>query len=383
MTMPTYLELNPWHKRQATLLHYFTSIDYLMALLPLVNEWIAYTDQVLTERSPLDAVGLGQANWAPVNTTAHFSTHAFAAMVEFKEAIQRSAAARAYEEYRAVGEYQCARVLQEYAGMSGRDNGDFLWATPEQESHFKGLFRSIYAHAGNISRSVAPMRTRSDFTFWSMWQEHAKQFPRIPKFRVCADVVGESGRQPVRTGVYVPQDDPYGALQFAWTGGKYGALGDTYTLNGTGHRALHAVGRQGLWGDKAGLLRFASGPEHVDMGVSLDELISEPSLAPSAVARESFERKACMWYFVEMVNDEYEDHDGTYIGATEMTPQGHPRNVSSGQRVPESGWWFTPAAMGQSARYFEAGEIFPDLPGSTYGATFWQWSSNQSVPAPR
>lgn len=381
--MPTCLELSPWHKRQAALLYHFTSLDYLRALLPKIDEWISFTDRILTDRSTLDALGLAQANWAPVNTTAHFSTYAFAAMVEFKETVQHSIAARTYERYGSVGEHQCGRMLQEYAGLSGRENGDFLWATPEQEAEFKQRFNSIYDHASTVSVCAAHMRTLTDFTFWNFWQTHGAQIPRLPQFRVRADVVGESGKQPIRTGVYIPQDDPYGALQFAWTGGGDGQLGDVYSLNDVGNAALQAVGRTGLWEDEAGLLRFAGRSEYRDVIKSLTGPLTKPKLAPSAVARRSFAPRACKWYFVEMVNDEYEDHDGTYTGATEMTPQGHPRNVSGGQRVPESGWWFTPAAMGQSTRYFEAGDIFPDLPGSTYGATFWQWSSNQSAPAPR
>ena len=107
MTMPIYLELNPWHKRQATLLYHFTSMEYLKALVPMVEEWIAYTDRILTERSALDSLGLAQANWKPVHTTAHFSTYAFAAMVEMKETLQHAIAVRSYERYDDVGETQC------------------------------------------------------------------------------------------------------------------------------------------------------------------------------------------------------------------------------------------------------------------------------------
>lgn len=54
-------------------------------------------------------------------------------------------------------------------------------------------------------------------------------------------------------------------------------------------------------------------------------------------------------------------------------------SVKAGQRSPESGWWFTPAKE-SSRRYFKQGDLFPNVEGSAYGATFWQWSPDQSSP---
>lgn len=383
MTMPTYLELNPWHKRQATLLYHFTSMEYLKALLPMVEGWIAYTDGILTERSALDTVGLAQANWKPVHTTAHFSTYAFAAMVELKEAVQRSIAARTYERYSDVGEYQCSRMLQEYAGMTGRENGDFLWATPEQEAGFKQRFDAIYRHASQLTASTAPMRTSDDYLFWILWQDYRANFPKLPRFRVRTDVVGESGKFPPRTGVYVPQDEPYGALQFSWISGVDGKLGDAYVLSEIGYEALNAVGRQGLWGDETGLFHFATSTPYSGVIRSIfPGPLTRENFDAYNVAEEAFSSKPCKWYFVEMVNDEYEDHDGTYAGTGADTST-HRQNVPAGQPVPQSGWWSTPASREPGPRYLQQGEIFPDFPGSSYGATFWQWSPDQSRTPPR
>ncbi|MAT65275.1 MAG: hypothetical protein CMN57_06495 [Gammaproteobacteria bacterium] len=54
-------------------------------------------------------------------------------------------------------------------------------------------------------------------------------------------------------------------------------------------------------------------------------------------------------------------------------------NVPAGEPCPETGWWFTPAQP-NSRRYFKQGETMPDV-GGDYGATFWQWSSDQSAPS--
>jgi hypothetical protein len=49
-----------------------------------------------------------------------------------------------------------------------------------------------------------------------------------------------------------------------------------------------------------------------------------------------------------------------------------PPSVPGGSPCTKTGRWATPAQPG-SARNFEEGEIMPDFPGSSYGATFWQW----------
>jgi len=56
-------------------------------------------------------------------------------------------------------------------------------------------------------------------------------------------------------------------------------------------------------------------------------------------------------------------------------------NCPGGEACPKSGWWFTPAKVG-SRRYFEAGEAMPVIEGSDYGATFWQWDTDQTGPKP-
>ncbi len=53
-------------------------------------------------------------------------------------------------------------------------------------------------------------------------------------------------------------------------------------------------------------------------------------------------------------------------------------NVAANQPCPEAGWWFTPAQC-NSRRYFKQGEVMPSV-GGDYGATFWQWSPDQSAP---
>lgn len=56
-------------------------------------------------------------------------------------------------------------------------------------------------------------------------------------------------------------------------------------------------------------------------------------------------------------------------------PQDFQRRVASGELCPEDGYYFTPAQL-NSRRKFKRGETMPSL-NSQYGATIWQWDSDQ------
>lgn len=264
---PVNQHLNPWHRRQATLLYHFASLPYLQGLL--------------------DRVSL------------------FPALLEFRETVLRAIAARSQERYSQAGEHQCARMLAEY-GLSVRAIG-------EEEGPFKHDVDAVFDYARNISRVMRRPTTLDDFIFWVLWEKNKQQFKRIPRFLVHKDIQCISGQTPPRTGVYVPQDDPMAALQFGWTGG-HGELGDTYTLSDFGKLALERVGRAGLWIDESGLHALINEPRHRHLPNIYDIEREHAKLSPAAVSRQGFEGRPCKWYFVEMLDGEYEDHDGSYTG---------------------------------------------------------------------
>ncbi|MDD1968837.1 PoNi-like cognate immunity protein [Pseudomonas putida] len=55
-------------------------------------------------------------------------------------------------------------------------------------------------------------------------------------------------------------------------------------------------------------------------------------------------------------------------------------NIQAGQACLKTGWWFTPTRA-DSRRFFQKGATFPAIENSDYGATFWQWSPDQSGPS--
>ena len=191
------------------------------------------------------------------------------------------------------------------------------------------------------------------------------------------DVTAESSKVPPRTGVYVSSDEPNAALQFAWIGGHGRKLRLASTFNEIGLDALQQVGRKDLWFDQAKMLAFVQSQKYAPL-LAPEVMIDgkpNPCLAPSAVARSAFTDIPSNWYFVEIVNDEFEDiavvseDDSRAINTHE-----HLR-VEGGHACVRAGYWFTPAKAG-SRRYFKDGEIMPAF-GTDYGVTFWQWDENQ------
>ncbi len=362
--------LSTWQKKQAAMLYHYASLDYLKELQQLVNQAVdGVVDPLLDlakaqQRDPL----LIDSRWGTRDTSENWSNYAWPFLKDFQASIAKQIANRAFEKYSISRNNECMRGIHEFS---------MQWATPEEEERVEAVLRVISSHANKIDNTLDDYHNSrwSDFGFAYEYTAFSQQFPRIPKFRIRTDVQAESGKVPVRTGVYVSQDDPHAALQFAWIGGGGGALRPSKTFNEIGLDALHTVGRKDLWFNDQKMYVFAGQNKYKDL--LHKELIigSEPApqLAASAVAREAFTNRPCKWYFVEMLPGEFEDIDG------EDEPAAQPKHVAlrvqAGQSCPETGYYFTPARA-DSRRHFRQGEVMPDF-DSTYGLTIWQWDQFQ------
>jgi hypothetical protein len=60
-------------------------------------------------------------------------------------------------------------------------------------------------------------------------------------------------------------------------------------------------------------------------------------------------------------------------------PETRQQGIPAGETCPKSGWWSTPAKL-NSRRYFKQGDVMPNIDGSDYGNTLWQWNVNQDTP---
>lgn len=369
MSSPAAFELSPWHKRQAAILYHYTSLGYLKGLLPRVEELIARADALLDDRERFDP-HMRAIGWDTRDTAANWATWAYPALVEFKESLLKDIALRAVESYDITDANNASRMLREYS---------MNWAEPDQEEEFREFAeKEVFKYASPINAALLRPRTDDDYTYYVEWKRSSAKFSRLPCFRVRTDVEAETDGRVPRTGVYIPQDDPYGAAQFAWAGGRYGQLDDCMTFNDVGLEAVSTLGRQALWDDGDALLRFAEQPKYKGRFVTISGDPPKTSVeAVSAVAWESFTERPCKWYYVEMLPDRYETHDGTYVGGGEAVAAldtKHRLRLPAGAVCPYSGRWFTPAKS-DSLRTFKAGDVFPDIHDTDYGDVYWQWHS--------
>jgi hypothetical protein len=359
-------KLSLQQKRQATLLYHWMSLDYLKGLKTLIDALIkgVDVDLELATQQGRDVL-LTNHRWGVRDTAANWSTFVYSALEDFRKATIKDIALRATESYEFTGANQCSRMIEEHSS---------LWMTPDEEQRFKEQWEKVYRYAEKVDSAAGAggARNLDDFSMVMAWEESAALFPRLPRLQIRTDVVGVSGKRPPRTGVYVAQDDPHATLQFAWTGNDDGVLGQACTFNDVGLRALAAVGRDALWVDRSKMAAFASDAFQrggltdrcgFDVG---DE--KDPRWAGTIVSMQSFMKRPSNWYFVEMINGEFDEEDSVRntndVAAT-------PLRCVAGQPCPREGWWFTPSKV-DSRRFFHQGNVMPSFT-TDYGATIWQW----------
>lgn len=356
------------------MLYYWMSLDYLKGLKGMIDKLMAGTDVLLDLAQSQGRDGLiADERWGVRDTSANWSTYGHSALADFRKSTIKLIAWRANEMYCGTGAYQCAYLLDETSSR---------WMTQDEEDIFKKQAEAVFSYAFRIDEvaGAGGQRTLGDSCMIAHWQDYRGHFPRLPRFRVRTDVVGETGKLPPRTGVYVPQDDPHGTMQFAWTGNGDGILGKVQTYNEAGLAAVKAMGRNAIWQDEQKMMAYvieALKQKRLQPANGFDwKDVDDLDAAWLVLSPQVFTNCPCKWYFVEMIDGEYDDTNEDDDTAAE--PLRRP-NVAAGTPCPETGWWFTPAQSG-SRRYFKAGETMPSL-GGDYGLTFWQWSPDQSVPS--
>lgn len=369
---PKY-ELSLWQKRQATLLYHWMSLDYLRGLKDLIDALIKGADVnlELAKRQGRDAL-LTSERWGVRDTAANWSTFVFPALEDFRRSTIKDIAMRSTESFEFTGANDCGHMIGEFSS---------LWMTEEEEQQFKEQWEQVYRYAAFIDYAAGAGGARThldDYTMHLHWVKYSSLFPRLPRLRVRTDVAGETGKRPMRTGVFIAQDDPHATPQFAWTGNDDGILGQAQAFNDVGLRMLSAVGRDSLWLDSQRTAAFVRAEAlrnpSIDMGpFSLSDVQADPSCAGNAMAFAAFATRACKWYYVERVEGEFDDEAESSPGDSAAAPTR--LRCEAGQPCPREGYWFTPARP-NSRRAFRQGEVMPDAGGS-YGATIWQWDEVQ------
>lgn len=206
--------------------------------------------------------------------------------------------------------------------LTGMSDFSMNWALPEEEEKFLALSGEAIGLGAKLTTAVN--HTFTDLRMASSWSLYKDRFPNVPKFRVRSDIEGETYERPLRIGVYVPQDDPYGTLQFAWTGNPGGALNMCETLSELALEYVSIVGRDKLWIAPTDSFRKPDRGEPTDQYFD-DWCRAQKHLSfhDSVSSRNprAFTKRPCKWYFVERVPDEFEDdlqiaqHTDDNIGA--------------------------------------------------------------------
>ncbi len=362
--------LTQWQKRQATLLYYFASLDYLKNVKTKIDTLIAFSTATLDKASEEDRdADLRSARWGERDTSQNWGNNAWAILADFQRGLAEDIANRSVEVFDVTGRNHCARALAEFS---------MEWTTPEEQARFDQLFDEACDLAFNIDQTMnrlGPQGKWTDYSLTMAWEEHSSVLSQLPKLRVRNDVFAETGTVPVRTGVYVCADDPNASLQFAWTGGGRGTLLESNTMNTLGLAALAGVGRSELWVNGNAMAAFvkANLGDPMLRSDSFFEDSQTEDQAPSLVARQAFTSRPCRWFFVEMIHGERDDGNDE-VEKSASRPSTTLR-FEAGFQCPVPGFYFTPAKP-DSRRYFKIGEIFPDE-RSVYGATIWQLDDRQ------
>jgi hypothetical protein len=263
---------------------------------------------------------------------------------------------------------ECARMLDEYSSR---------WMTEEEEKAFKDHAQAVFDFASRIDY-VVKHRGNVATLHWR-WRESPLASSRLPKFVVrtdlevkAGDAKPDGGQPPPRTGIYVSQTDPNATLQFAWTGDEWGGLDESPTLNALGLRAVAALGRDTMWDSSPAVTRFTtqawrnaelSDTQGMDPGGFRGD-----EQAVAFLSANCIEAKPQSWYFVELVEGEFDDE---HVGSEQASGGTAKRlRCEGGQPCPQAGYWATPA-QANSRRAFKAGELMPEFKAATWGATIW------------
>ncbi|WP_343729595.1 hypothetical protein [Duganella sp.] len=362
-------QLTTTQKEQVSLLYHFASLEYLKGLQQRLHALLASIDPTLdlAKLQNRDEL-LADPRWGTRNTADNWGNNGWPFLADFELSIATDIAKRAFESYSVTGANQCVRGLAELS---------LDWMTPEEEDDFQARLEQISVYAGNIDSTMYQHEASGrwdDFTLTVTLQEMPEVLQSAPALRLRPDVIGNTGQTPVRTGVYLPLDDPHGTPQFCWTGPPAGKLLECNTFNDLGLAALAALGRRQLWRDTRAMQAFAQShakDPRLAQDPFLADSLPEPELTPSLVGRHAFTTRPCSWIYVEQLHGQPMDWQDSSETAT---PTGGPR-VDAGAPCPQAGYYFTPAKS-DSRRHFVVGETMPEV-GGQYGYTIWQWDSNQ------
>jgi hypothetical protein len=188
---PATFELSLYQRRQATLLHHWTSREYLEGLLTLIDGLMNGMDANLTlaKIQGRDEL-IANARWGVRDTAANWGSLAWPTLQEFKESTIWHIAQRSNELLGKTGLTQCDRMLGELSPY---------WMTPDEKAWFDAQWKVIddYAYRHDQAVGVGGRRPLRDVTMALQWVQQGVNFSSLPAFRVHTDREFASGEMQI------------------------------------------------------------------------------------------------------------------------------------------------------------------------------------------
>jgi hypothetical protein len=205
---------------------------------------------------------------------------------------------------RSGGRYRSGRLDHFFTQVARSDAYEVYRIADEYQmcAHF------VQKHIDPVDRILAEHRRQfavDDHWFAYHYADFLSEQAHIPEFRVRTDIAVRADEVPPRAGVYISQDDPNAAPQFAWPDRDRGRLADSSTFSDIGLAALAAVGRDDLWFDQNKMYEFAVSAR-VKHPFGEHEAV-QAATASSVVSLVAHTPRPSNWYFVEIVQNDYED----------------------------------------------------------------------------
>ena len=360
-------QLTRFQKQSIALIYYVTSKPYLEMLLTKLDELIEYTGGVidLADQQYRDRVLL-QEGWGMGDTSANWSTYAYPSLLDFRLGLIRIIEETKQEKYCWTPAYNTARMLGEFQPN---------WMSEEEETDFKTRFDELYRLCSYYDSCVKPPRSWDLYILFEVINELGLFDHKVPKFKVRTDIRVNSGESIPKTGVYIPVGDRYGAPQFAWTHEETGTfergwLEKCETINALGKQLFSKFNEYTAWTPSEELRAFAIEylkKKKIDdnFGYVKFDYDRQLRLAPSLIARNVFTTFDCSWYFVELVDGEFEE-----IGREEtevfVTPD---LKVIGGELCPRTGYWIL-SSQKEKRLYFTKGTLIPKY-NKDWGEEYW------------
>lgn len=224
--------LGPWQKKQAAMLHYYSSVEYLKPLYQMVTSLI---DNVADPAIELAAIqgrdaGLISKQWGNRDTAQNWSNNAWPFLKDLQASLAGDIAARLN------GEYCMTSVMDKLRGIAEYSTA---WATSQEKARFNQEMELISDYSIPHDKTCREYHNAwTDSSFTSYYLEFSSTQIQIPKFRIRNDVTACTGEIPPLTGVYIAHGDPNATLQFVWVTGRGAELRPANTFNKIGLAAL-------------------------------------------------------------------------------------------------------------------------------------------------